>query len=624
VGEGRVGTVRGVTAPSDGVPPVGDEARPPRPTTPIEPPTSPPAEATGPREVAGGSLFSRPPTSETPAAARPTERPAASRPTVAPSSSRPDTAIDSPAVAAGATSAAEATGGVSVSGATRATNVVEVPEAASPSGRHRRRRRSWLQRGVLALNTIAIALCLLAAGSLAFAQKQTSEITRIGLGGLLTPTEDESSLEPRNFLLVGIDNDIGLADGDPVKVGRDQTLNTDTIMVLRVDPAAHKAWMLSFPRDLWVKVPGGANGRINTALSLGGPAKLIETIQTEFGIPINHYVQVNFYGFEQLVSAIGGVPIYLDKPVRDQQTGLFQYTAGCVTLEGSQALAYVRSRHLEVQNGPYQWVEDPSSDLGRIRRQQEFMRAALVRAIDKGARNPVTLNQLIDVAKTNVQIDGSLTPQQLVDIGQEFRDFDPETLEVFQPPTVGTFMGAAAVLQLQSLQAQPIFDIFRGANPTLNLLKVVRVEVRNGTGRTDQGKEVASALTDAGFTVPRTKDAASFRTEHTTVRYAPTQKLLGVVLARFLDGPVAFEEDPALANSDTAVALVVGNDFGGVRTEARPELDFRDQLTPERVAFLESQGSAAQAPGTTATTLPVTTSEVQAEVPKAPDSQQCA
>lgn len=645
VGCGVVGSVAWVSSPPDGASPPGDDdagSAPPetsifsrprpdsveaptgRDTVRIDPPATPPGD---PSPAAPPTPVSPPPTDASPPptdASPPGGRTAGAREV-------PALPLFGPGPSTSATSATSAP--KSPDPASAATRPVAGPGArpAAPRGRRRgrrgkaaharkKRRRSWAQRGVIGVNVCVVALCLLAAGGLSFAQKKTSDITRIGLGGTLSSQGNTN--EPQNFLLVGVDNDTGLANNDPVKVGREQTLNTDTIMILRVDPAVHKAWMLSFPRDLYVKIPGGYFGRINTALTLGGPPKLIETIQTDFGIPIHHYLQVNFYGFEQMVGAIGGVPIYLDKPVRDQQTGLFQYTAGCITLEGAQALAYVRSRHLEVQTGPYQWQEDPSSDWGRIRRQQEFMRAALKRAIDKGARNPFTLNQLIDVAQNNVQIDGSLTPQQIVDLGQEYRDFDPDTLEVYQPPTVGAWIGGAAVLQLQELAAQPIFDIFRGANPTLNLLKTVRVEVRNGTGRTGQGKEVADDLVEAGFTVPRWKDASTFRTERTTIRFAPSQKLFGVVLARFVNGPIAFEEDPSL-NGDTGVALVIANDFGGIRKDPRPELDFRDQLTPERLAFLESQGPAASSTSTTNSTLPVTTSEVKAEVPKAPAAQQC-
>src|SRR4051812_35960730 len=113
-------------------------------------------------------------------------------------------------------------------------------------------------------------------------------------------------MEATNFLLVGVDNDYGMAANDPVVQGRMGELNTDTIMVLRIDPGSHKAWILSFPRDLLVNIPrtGGKN-KINAALSTGGPGLLVETIQSNFQIKINHYVQVNLYGFEQLVDAIG-------------------------------------------------------------------------------------------------------------------------------------------------------------------------------------------------------------------------------------------------------------------------------------------------------------------------------
>jgi polyisoprenyl-teichoic acid--peptidoglycan teichoic acid transferase len=328
----------------------------------------------------------------------------------------------------------------------------------------RRPHRTWPQRLLLTLNIALVLVCLTAAGGIYWTYNQASALPRIDVGASLSPSSEPG--EPQNILLVGIDDGTGLQADDPVLRGRPSTLNTDTVMILRIDPKTQQAAILSLPRDLYVDLAGGGKGRINTALALGGPERLIETIKQDFGIPINHYAMVDFHGFEALVSSVGGVPVYFNYPSRDENTGLFQYEPGCVTLDGDQALAYVRSRHFEIQrtaNG--KWQEDPSSDFGRINRQQQFIKAALRKAVAKGVRNPFVLKDLVGIAQKNVTLDTEFSIQDLVDLGQQFRDFDPDQLVSYTPPANGRMVGAMSVLILDDAGSQPIFDVFRGVSP---------------------------------------------------------------------------------------------------------------------------------------------------------------
>jgi len=323
-----------------------------------------------------------------------------------------------------------------------------------------------LQRSVLGLNIVLALACVVAAGGLGWAYSQASALPRIDVGASLDATGPAG--EPENILLVGIDDGMGLNPGDPVLAGRPSTLNTDTIMILRVDPRNQQAAVVSLPRDLYVSLAGGGKGRINEALALGGPQRLIETIKQDFNIPINHYAMVDFKGFESLVNSVGGVPIYFQHPSRDQWTGLFQYDPGCVTLDGTQALAYARSRHFEISRTTGRWQEDPTSDFGRIARQQHFIKAALRKAVSKGARNPFVLRDLLGFAQKNVTLDSSYSIGDLVSLGTSFSSFDPDSLLTFTPPATGTMVGSMSVLILQEAAAQPIFDIFRGTAPIID------------------------------------------------------------------------------------------------------------------------------------------------------------
>ena len=165
--------------------------------------------------------------------------------------------------------------------------------------------------------------------------------------------QQEAIDRAQNFLLVGSDSRAGIAPDDPnigafgseAEVGGQRS---DTIMVLRIDPKSERASVLSFPRDLWVSIAGtGAKQRINTAFSRG-PDVLVATLQQNFGIPIQHFVEVDFVGFKGLVDAVGGVPVYFENPARDKNTGLNIPVSGCVTLNGDQALAYARVPPLRV------------------------------------------------------------------------------------------------------------------------------------------------------------------------------------------------------------------------------------------------------------------------------------
>ena len=159
-------------------------------------------------------------------------------------------------------------------------------------------------------------------------------------------------------------------------------------MVLHIDPRQEQAAILSIPRDVVVPIAGtDVVDRVNAAFSLGGAEGLIATVQQSLGITINHYVEVDFVGFKDIVDAVGGVEIYLPRWARDFTSGLDLPKIGCVSVNGTQGLAFVRSRHYEeLVDG--KWVTDPSGDFGRINRQQDFIRRMLKKALSAGITNP--------------------------------------------------------------------------------------------------------------------------------------------------------------------------------------------------------------------------------------------
>ena len=242
---------------------------------------------------------------------------------------------------------------------------------ATAQSRQRRTRR--------AVGGIALVPLLALGGFGVYIRGQASELDQITVGGL-TPAapappvgsdpatagsvvdEVPPIATPLNILVAGVDR---RPPGSDVEGSR-----ADTIAVVRVDPIQNHVSMLSLPRDLWITTADGSGGRINSFTDDGG---LVEVVSSLLGIDINHYVEVDFEGFESLIDLAGGVTIPFDNPVRDAATG-FTAGAGCNELSGAEALSYVRSRKLQqLDPATGEWVTDPISDIGRIARQQDLI-----------------------------------------------------------------------------------------------------------------------------------------------------------------------------------------------------------------------------------------------------------
>jgi LCP family protein required for cell wall assembly len=433
----------------------------------------------------------------------------------------------------------------------------------------RRARRSVLQKLVIIGNVFAMVGFLFAAGALAYGYDKYGRIPRVEIGETLSASEDEGTDEvvAENFLIVGVDSAAGLDADDPVASSRTDVagLRSDTMMVLRVDPASTRAALLSLPRDLWVPIPGHGNGRINEAIELGGPELLVETIQDYLGIPVNHYAQVDFHGFGRLVDAIDGVEIHFPNPVRDQRSGLSVPEPGCITLDPRNALGFVRSRaYQEYIDG--RWRTDPTGDLGRIRRQQQFIIAAMERSVERGLRNPVTLDELIDSTLDAVTIDDTLDGNDLLALGREFRRFDPASLDVYQLPVVDDSVGGAAILRLVTQEAEPVLDIFRSSDPAALTEDSVRVRVLNGTGEPGQASSASDALREADFAIGGTGDALRLGVERTEVRHPAGSEAAADLVRRWLVGDAQLVEDDTVED----ITVVTGADWQGLRAEPLP------------------------------------------------------
>jgi LCP family protein required for cell wall assembly len=199
-----------------------------------------------------------------------------------------------------------------------------------------------------------------------------------------------------NILLVGTDAPTG---------GR-----SDTMVVVRVTPGSETT-ALFLPRDLWDAM---REMRLNSALA-GGPDALVAEVTALTGIPLDHYVQLDFAGFRDLVDELGGLPLAVDVPVSDRATGLQLEPASCAVLDGQTMLALTRARHLEVRDAGGVWTSDPTGDLGRIARGQALA-DAIVQQLTTIGPDPVALDRLSRVLADHAVVDSGLSLGRLVEL----------------------------------------------------------------------------------------------------------------------------------------------------------------------------------------------------------------
>lgn len=442
----------------------------------------------------------------------------------------------------------------------------------------RRGRRSWAQRGVIGVHLTAIVAAVVLASALAYGNDRVSQVTRVSIPELALvegqePVADLSATDPRNYLIVGVDDAARLPEGDLAKIRPEATLNTDTLMILRIDPGNATADLLSIPRDLYLPISGtGSRSRINSAFATGGQNRLIRTIGDNFGIPIHHYVQVDFASFHQLVEVVDGVPVQFPRPARARQSVQLEIPeAGCWVLGPRMALAFARARKdYQVLGADGDWHTDPGYGNSRVERQQLFLQLALRRAIAKGARNPNTLRRLIDLGAVSVTTDTQLSADELVDLGRAFRSFDPAELVSHTLPVDEAPPGEPAYQYLREEEAEPILALFRGEQPeapTDVAPQDVTVQVSNGTGTPNQATDVTRALARIGFetVVP---DADVDPGYPTVITYAKGGEGAARTLAAHVAGPVTYSTDVLPEGID--VVLVTGSDWLGPRVLAKP------------------------------------------------------
>jgi LCP family protein required for cell wall assembly len=481
---------------------------------------------------------------------------------------------------------------------------------------------------MIAVSTF-LAVCLLAVGLLyGYVKWRASQLRTERCPSCVAATGVATGgVKPVNILLIGSNTRTGLDPGEAAQFGSSSEVpgaRSDVTMVLHLDPATGSASLLSIPRDLFVPLPAhsmsGTVGKIDAALN-DGPDNLIAAITQDLGIPINHFVEINFDGFRRSIDAMGGMKMSFPVPLRDTYSGLNIPRTGCQAVNGATALAVVRARHLQYYSDG-RWRDDPLSDLARIRRDHTFLRMFVSTARSQ-VSNPLRLNALIGGLLNQVTVDSGLNLGAMLDLFRRFRHLDPNGVpETTLPITVvpNYHYGAGAYgdvdLPVEPLDQQ-VINAWGGQGtvapaPTRPSLTVVNV-----SGIYHEAATVAAALEGSGYAVSSTSTAASpASVTESVIRYQPGDLGTAMGLLGHLSGAVMLAPDPAVAagsltldvGSVLSVAPVGGAGAGaagapGNGPAAAPGASGAGTATPAPTA-----GGAATTPGAAATATPPPTS----------------
>nr|WP_262412676.1 LCP family protein [Streptomyces acidipaludis] len=433
-----------------------------------------------------------------------------------------------------------------------------------------------------------------------------------------------------NFLLVGTDGRDGLAPDEKREfhLGGAPCHCTDTIMLVHLSADHRRASVVSIPRDTYVRLPdastlrispgsrvsrstAGAAGsappvpgsaspsdpaagtsavptavtgthpaKINQAYALGGPKLTVHTVEQLTGVHIDHYLEVDFTSFMKAVDVIGGVPVCTVTPLKDSFTGL-DLPAGTTTLDGGQALQYVRSRHV-----------DGSADLGRMQRQQKFL-AEVIHKMTSGSvlSNPLELSRVASTVLDSVRVDQGLSTSDLIALAQGMKGFSPGSSEfVSVPLSVLDYPvpGIGSTVKWDPAKAGRLWAAIRADQPIAPPPPksaphrpaagtpvdvdpaTISVRVLNGTATNGLAASTQKALHATGFATPGPATTALVRTGRTIIQYDPRWDRSARTLATALPGA---RLQPA-PGQGAVMKVTLGTDFTKVTPvapKARPQ-----------------------------------------------------
>ncbi len=441
--------------------------------------------------------------------------------------------------------------------------------AATTDAPKRPRRRTIavvVAAGVLAVSGIGYAT----------ASEVTGQVERVDVFSAVKNRPDNDG--GTNILLIGSDDRTGLTKKErrELHVGQGEYgRNTDSMMVVHIADDG-SIGVVSIPRDSYVEIPShtGPTGvtsdaskqKINAAYSIGGPSLAVQTVEQATGVHIDHYAEINFAGFVSMVDGLGGVPICTKTPIVDEKAGL-DLPAGEQTLDGAQALGFVRARYF-----------DPSADLGRMKRQQQFLGAMFNQASSPSVLiNPPRLLSFLNTAAGSITVDDNFSNAEMWGLMGKLRSVSPSAI-TFQTVPVGAEVnagGVGSVVEWDTAKSEELFAKLKTGDPltasskkkdTTETVEIapgnISVRVYNGSTVSGLGSKAAKELEEAGYSVTGTVLNAQKSTGTETVieydpRYSTSVKTLEAAFPN-----ATFKE---VDNFGRTFRVTVGSDYDGVK-----------------------------------------------------------
>ena len=423
-----------------------------------------------------------------------------------------------------------------------------------PNGLEHRSASTWVKRLIVAFLVFANVAVFAVYWTLRSAQdafrNNATQLEEVVPELTLRPTE---SADPLVFLVIGSDTRAGL---DSLQnFGESDGARGDVIMLIKLYPGDGHVQILSLPRDLLVEIPGKGTDRINAAYAVGGAPLMVRTVKQVTGLPVHHYIEVDFVGFQSLVDDIGGVYLDFPYPARDANSGL-SVDAGYQLLDGSQALAYARSRHYqELRDGD--WVSVDADDIGRTGRQQN-----LILAILGAVKTPSSLTEagsIVGGFAQHLTVDSAFARSSLVELAFRMRSISGQKIETATLPVYLDTYNQMSIVRMQHPEADDVIAHFASGQPMTAATEdePLRLQVLNGNGTKGSAGRWSDILEDEGFEVLAVGDADRSDFETTKVLVRPGGLLAGQAI---VDALGFGEVSTGSLDSEVDAVVIVGLD----------------------------------------------------------------
>jgi LCP family protein required for cell wall assembly len=451
-------------------------------------------------------------------------------------------------------------------------------EGASRFSRQRRKERRAarsplrrrLTRGAIALTLLIVVIV---GGSLIYVSVELGRVHHVVVPNLTKQTGPADDI-----LLVGSTSRCAVTPTKDLENFHKECLagvngvNSDVIMILRLQPGKAPA-ILSIPRDTFVPDArqGGLYNKVDAALA-DGPSQLVEAIQQDFGIPITHYVVLNFGTFANIVTALGGISLYFPTTLHDAYSGLSIMNTGCVHIGGLQALALVRARHMQYHYDyrTKTWRGyDPTGDIGRIERVHIFLKALAAEVASRGLSNPITDSKLLAALAPDLTVDTTFSTTSMLHLVLNYHASvgnAPEyTLPIVEDSSTYYYKGynyGLVVFPTEPLDQQTI-DGFVGkkASPKRLATSKITVSVVDGTASTAATAATATSLSKLGYDVVGSGSQVTVGavSEATVVYDSPAHLAQAEQVKGSLNGLVVLGQAPTTDGAD--VTIITGSNF---------------------------------------------------------------